>query len=482
MSNNALPDPTPSAPSAPSAAEVNASFRRELRRIALPVTLQYLLQSSFSVIDQVMIGQLGTVSVAAIGIAASFVGLYNTLVFSVAGAASIIMAQSTAKGDARQSGQAFYTSLAAMSALAVMCAAACIASPTRIMGLYSTDPATIAAAAPYIRIYALGFIPQVVENIIAVYLRCTDAAKVPLYAGIAAAVANTALNFVLIFGTPVTPALGVRGAAWASTASQCVACVGVLWYFARRRNAGRPKAHDSTAHESTAHDSVQWGLTPALYRTRSELGMFGSVLAPMVAGDFLWQLGNNVYASVYGHLSTDAMAAMTLINPMTTLVFGALAGLAQAALLMVGRKLGAGDENGAYATARRLLRDGFVAAIVIAGAVVALRGAYVRIFQVDDSVRAITQQILVVFAIMFPLRVANMIMSSGVLRSGGKTGYIMAVSLLGTWCVGVPLALLSGFTWHWSVVGVYAMISQEETAKTLISLPLFRSRRWMKQL
>ena len=115
---------------------MNASFRRELRRIALPVTLQYLLQSSFSVIDQVMIGQLGTVSVAAIGIAASFVGLYNTLVFSVAGAASIIMAQSTAKGDARQSGQAFYTSLAAMSALAVMCAAACIASPTRIMGLY----------------------------------------------------------------------------------------------------------------------------------------------------------------------------------------------------------------------------------------------------------------------------------------------------------------------------------------------------------
>lgn len=474
MSNNALPDSTPSTPSA---AEVNASFRRELRRIALPVTLQYLLQSSFSVIDQVMIGQLGTVSVAAIGIAASFVGLYNTLVFSVAGAASIIMAQSTAKGDARQSGQAFYTSLAAMSALAVMCAAACIASPTRIMGLYSTDPATIAAAAPYIRIYALGFIPQVVENIIAVYLRCTDAAKVPLYAGIAAAVANTALNFVLIFGTPVTPALGVRGAAWASTASQCVACAGVLWYFARRRNAGRPRAHESTAHEST-----QWGLTPALYRTRSELGMFGSVLAPMVAGDFLWQLGNNVYASVYGHLSTDAMAAMTLINPMTTLVFGALAGLAQAALLMVGRKLGAGDENGAYATARRLLRDGFVAAIVIAVAVVALRGAYVRIFQVDDSVRAITQQILVVFAIMFPLRVANMIMSSGVLRSGGKTGYIMAVSLLGTWCVGVPLALLSGFAWHWSVVGVYAMISQEETAKTLISLPLFRSRRWMKQL
>ncbi len=460
------------------AAQDGVRFRRELRRIALPVTLQYLLQSSFSVIDQIMIGQLGTVSVAAIGIAANFIGLYNTLVSSTAGAASIILAQSIGARNPQQSGKAFYSSLAVMTVVSLVFAAICGIAPAAIMGLYSSDPAMVRAAAQYIRIYALGFIPQVVENIIAVYLRCTDAAKVPLYAGIGAAVTNTGLNLVLIFGTPLTPALGIRGAAWASTVSQFVACLAVLAYFLRARHAGRVPA-------GATHP--EWELRHVVYRDRQGLGTFAAVLAPMVAGDFLWQLGNNVYASVYGHVGsghegTVAMAAMTLINPMTTLVFGALAGLAQAALLMVGRRLGAGDGEGAYRTASRLLRDGIVASVALALVIVALRTPYSAIFQVDPAVKATTQAILVVFAIMFPLRVVNMIMSSGVLRSGGKTGYIMAISLLGTWCVGVPLGLLSAFAWHLPVVWVYALVAQEETAKFVISMFLFRSRRWMKRL
>ncbi|MDD6461832.1 MAG: MATE family efflux transporter [Bifidobacteriaceae bacterium] len=511
----------------------NTTFRRELRRIALPVTLQYLLQSSFSVIDQIMIGQLGTVSVAAIGIAANFISLFNTLVYSVAGAANIIMAQAMGRRDPRRSGKAFFTSLAIMGVLAVCFAAACLTVPHGIMGLYSSDPDTVGAAAAYLRVYALGFIPQILENIVAVYLRCTDAAKVPLYAGIAAAATNTALNLVLIFGTRWTPALGVVGAACASVAAQCVACAVAVVYMVRWRHAGRmpkvaqqmhpaqamqtadaageanateaaeaaaiaqtlasaeaadPKLEDpAMSARSPMLDHPEWELTRSVYRTAAELRSFGAVLAPMVAGDFLWQLGNNVYASVYGHVGeghegTVAMAAMTLINPMTTLVFGALSGLAQAALLMVGRRLGAGDDDGAYRTARRLLRDGLVASLALAVVIVALRTPYVAIFQVDPAVKATTKAILIVFAVMFPLRVANMILSSGVLRSGGKTSYIMAISLAGTWCVGVPLGLLSAFVWHLPVVWVYALVAQEETAKFLISIALFRSRRWMKRL
>lgn len=459
------------------AAQDGVRFRRELRRIALPVTLQYLLQSSFSVIDQVMIGQLGTVSVAAIGIAANFIGLFNTLVYSVAGAASIVMAQAMGRRDPGRSGKAFFSSLAIMCVLAAVFAGACFTVPGNIMSWYSSDPDTVGTAAAYLRVYAIGFVPQIVENIVAVYLRCTDAAKIPLYGGIAAAATNTALNLALIFGTRWTPAFGALGAAWASVAAQFVACAVAVLYMACRRQCGR----------SPMPGHREWELERGVYRTGAELRTFGMVLAPMVAGDFLWQLGNNVYASVYGHVGsghegTVAMAAMTLINPMTTLVFGALSGLAQAALLMVGRRLGAGDGEGAYRTASRLLRDGIVASVALALVIVALRTPYVAIFQVDPAVKATTKAILVVFAIMFPLRVVNMIMSSGVLRSGGKTGYIMAISLLGTWCVGVPLGLLSAFAWHLPVVWVYALVAQEETAKFVISMFLFRSRRWMKQL
>ena len=200
------------------------AFRKSLFQIALPVTLQSLLQSSFSVVDQLMIGQLGSVSIAGIGLGGKFAGLFSVLVSAVAAVAGIMIAQHLGKKDLRQVGRSFYLNLIIALIIAVVFGTAAIGLPEKILSLYTKDQPTIEMASVYLRIYALGFLPAAVTTILSTLLRCMDAAVQPLYASIAAAVVNSGLNYILIFGKLGFPAMGTRGAALATVISQVCGC------------------------------------------------------------------------------------------------------------------------------------------------------------------------------------------------------------------------------------------------------------------
>ena len=93
-----------------------------------------------------------------------------------------------------------------------------------------------------------------------------------------------------------------------------------------------------------------------------------------------------------------------------------------------------------------------------------------------------TVSILYAYAAIMPFKVLNMILGSGVLRSGGKTAFVMAIDLIGTWIFGIPLGLISAFIFHWPVAMVYFALSLEECIRFAISLLVFKQGRWMYQL
>lgn len=189
-------------------------YRRDLRQLALPISLQCLLASSFSVVDQVMIGQLGSVSIAAIGLAGKFISLLTVMVQAIAAVAAIIMAQAVGKGDQREVGCGLCTN--SLLALAGLFTSLGLLVPEGIMAIYSKDVTTVRTAAGYLRIYALSFLPMAVTSLLSAFLRCRKETKLPLYVGICSAVLNTGLNYLLIYGKLGLPAMGTQGAAWAS--------------------------------------------------------------------------------------------------------------------------------------------------------------------------------------------------------------------------------------------------------------------------
>lgn len=159
-------------------------FQKELLQIAVPVTLQCLMQSSFSVVDQIMTGQLGSISIAGIGLGGKFASIYSVVIAAVASVAGIMIAQYIGKKDIKEVGRSFYTNLTVSLILVAIFTSSSVVMPVQILGLYTNDVAAVQEGVEYLRIYALSFLPVAVTSILSAYLRCVQAAKIPLYAGI----------------------------------------------------------------------------------------------------------------------------------------------------------------------------------------------------------------------------------------------------------------------------------------------------------
>ena len=176
------------------------------------------------------------------------------------------------------------------------------------------------------------------------------------------------------------------------------------------------------------------------------------------------------------------MSAVALISPVESLLIGALSGFAQAAGILIGKRLGEEEYDKAYSESKKLMWYGFAGSVALSLLLLLLKGYYVRIYNVEDYVLQTAQWLLVAFAVLAPFKVQNMILGGGIIRSGGKTKYIMWIDLLGTWALGVPLGFLAGRWIGLPVAWVYFVIGLEEIVRWGISVRLFRSRKWMVKI
>ena len=440
------------------------TFFRSVCSLAIPAALQSILQASFSIVDQIMIGQLGSVSVAGVGLAGKFSSIYSVIVSAVGAVAGIMIAQYIGQQNRREIRRSFYLNLALAAGIALLFTVPCIVFPEQIMGFYTKDTRTLTAAAEYLAIIAGTFLPAAGATLLSTLFRCMEKAKLPLYGGIAAALLNTGLNYLLIFGKAGFPSMGAKGAGIATLISQ-LANVLILLLLLIRHSEYLRKDRSSAADASVFH----WK-------------QYLSILLPILVCEFVWSLGENVYAAIYGRLGTESTAAMTLINPIQSLMIGALCGLSQAAGVIIGKRLGNKEYEEAYTASKLLILYGFIGSAVLSLVIVAAAPYYVRIYAVEDSVRQLTRQILTAYALIAPFKVQNMILGGGIIRSGGKTNYVMVIDLIGTWGLGVPLGLFAAFVLHLSIPYVYFILSLEECFRFAISLVVLRRKKWMRSL
>ncbi len=125
---------------------------------------------------------------------------------------------------------------------------------------------------------------------------------------------------------------------------------------------------------------------------------------------------------------------------------------------------------------------GFVGSLILSIFLVLGENLYIDLYNVGADVRQVGSQLLLIFAILAPVKVQNMILGGGVIRSGGRTKYIMIIDILGTWCIGVPLGLFTGLVLKLPIVWVYFILSQEELFRLIVSVFMFRSRKWMNTI
>ena len=436
------------------------TFEKQVINIAIPVALQSMLQSSFSMIDQIMVGQLGEKSIAAVEIAGKPGFIYSVVVGAVCTIAGIMISQYIGKKDRESEEKSICVNFLVMMLTGIAFFFISRMFPLQFIRLFTNDARVISEGSVYLGIIGWTFIPLGITNIFGAAIRCRGKSSWPLYVGFVSATLNTGLNYCLIFGNYGMPMLGVKGAAYASVISQVAGAVLIIVMFFRLY--GRIRYSVSLGKEN------YW--------------QYLSMLIPIVINEFLWSVGQSINTFVYGHMSTDELAGMSLTGSLQGLTIGALSGIAQAAGILVGKRLGEGQYDQAYQESKKLCVYGFIGSILFSVTIMALKTPYVHLFNVSDDVRAIGLALLTAFAVLMPIKVLNMILGGGIIRSGGRTKYIMMIDMLGTWLIGVPIALVTGLVFKFPIVWVYFILSQEELVRFIISIFMFRSRKWMNTI
>ncbi|MBD5105553.1 MAG: MATE family efflux transporter, partial [Lachnospiraceae bacterium] len=238
------------------------------------------MQAALSLIDQIMIGNLGSASIAGVGLAAKFISLFTVTMTAIVTVAGIMIAQY--KGNKSKEGinNSFFCNLYFSLAVAVIFILLSLILPGQIMRLYSEDDTTIAQAVIYLRIMAIGFIPQTITLMFSALLRNMDSAKSATIASGISVFTNTILNYLFIFGVGIFPKLNVAGAALATSISRIIELAIIIGLFLKVKEQKEIQLIFVFAFEKNFIKKIFY------------------VLAPILLCEFLWSLGENVYAVI----------------------------------------------------------------------------------------------------------------------------------------------------------------------------------------
>ena len=439
-------------------------YMKEILQIGLPITLQSILQASYSMVDQVMVGTLGTLSIAGGGLVGKFASLVLFTLSSIASVTSILVSQYHGSKDKEGISKSFFSCLYMAFAVMTVFMAACLVLPEGILAMYTPDTEMVKAAVPYFIVIAISFLPMTLTMEFSALLRSIEKSKFPLYAGMASMLLNVIFNYIFIFGKLGMPRLGLLGAGIGTLLSRTVECLVQLFFIMRL--CGKQELY----------------LRPVSILKLEQYQKISIIALPLLINEFSWSVGENIYAAIYGRIGTESVAAMTLVNPLMGMFIGMFSGVSTAATVMTGKRLGRDEKEEAYGIAKYLGKVGVIGSIIVSVILVAISNLYVGLFDVEPQVLETSKRIIYVLAVYLIVKISNMIIAGGVLRSGGKTKYTLYIDMLGTWVFGVPFGLLGAFVFKWPIEAVYALLSFEEVVRLGITLIIFKKKIWMQNV
>ena len=441
----------------------SGSFWRTMLSLAVPVALQNLLFSSFTLIDTLMIGALGDTPLAAVGMAGKWSWFFNIVLFGFASGAGVFIAQYFGAKDERGIHRTFgVVSIGSLAASLVFMLAALL-MPEAIIGLFTTDPEAIRIGAVYLRIIAVSYPFQALSKAGGTLLQSTQRVSIPFIGAACSVATNVVFNALLIFGLCGFPALGVAGAAIASAMAAVVNMLVIFLLGVKQRTYLRaPLSRLLDIDMQFVRDYVR-------------------ISAPALFNETTWALGNLGYNAVFGHISTEAYAAMTVVKSIEDLTTIAIWGMGSSCAVMIGSFIGQGRIEDAKACGRRHLLLTTVFSLFVGALVIVLRAPIMSLFGVSDTVRELSTALLIIYGLEAALRNAPYMLVCGIFRSGGDTKYGLIVDLISLYLIGLPLTAFAGLVLHASVPVTYLiMYLVEDVFKCIVYGRHFLSNKWIK--
>ena len=448
------------------------AFYRMVLLIVVPVIIQNGITNFVSLLDNIMVGQVGTEQMSGVAIVNQFMTVFNICIFGGVSSAGIFTAQYYGQGSQEGVRNTFRFKFIICILMTILAVGLFLTAGEELIMLYLHEGAqtgdiarTLEYGKEYLTVIIFGIVPYAVSQTYASTLRETGETVLPMKAGIAAVLVNLMGNYLLIFGKLGLPALGAVGAALATNMARVVECAILMCWTYRHR-----KEHPfiEGAYRSLR---IPRELTVNIIRKG----------IPIMLNEIAWSTGQAFLLQCYSVRGLSVVAGLNISSTVSNLFNVVFLSIGGAIAIIVGQLLGAGKMEEARDTDRKLLFF-TVSTCLVCGSLLALISPFFPlIYNTSGEVQSLATGFILIAAGCMPLY-AFMHGCYFTLRSGGKTWITVLFDSVYVWAADIPLAYVLAHFTGLPIVLVYLSCQLIETLKCILGYILVKKGIWLQNI
>ena len=440
--------------------------------IAVPIMIQNGITNFVSLLDNIMIGRIGTEQMSGAAIVNQLIFVYNLCIFGAVSGAGIFTAQYFGQKDHEGVRQTFRYKLWISAVLTIGTVILFLTAGDQLINMYLHGEGTaqeLAATLKYGKQYLLimlaGLPPFMMVQIYASTLRECGETMTPMKAGVAAVCINLVFNYLLIYGKFGFPALGVRGAAIATVLSRYIEAVIVITWTHRHQEANP--------------------FAKGLYTTlKVPANLTKKILVkgtPLLLNETLWAAAVAMLAQCYSVRGLNVVAAQNISNTIGNVFNIVFIALGDSVAIVVGQLLGAGDMKKARDTDNKMIAFSVMCCMGVAAVMLVLAPLFPQLYNTNEQARELAKAFIIITALCMPHN-AFLHAAYFTLRSGGKTIITFLFDSVFIWVVSVTLAFtLRRFT-NINVILIYTIVQLADLIKCFIGFILVKKGVWLQNI
>lgn len=442
-----------------------------LLAVAVPIMVQNGITNFVSLLDNIMVGQLGTESMSGVSVVNQLIFVFNICIFGATSGVGIFTAQYYGQGDNDGVRNTFRLKLIICVFLAVVFSAAFSFKGKTLIAMYMNDEneanvlTAITEGWDYMKVLIIGLIPFTFSQVYSGTLRETGRTIPPMIAGIAAVFVNLIFNYILIFGKLGVPAMGVRGAAVATVIARFAELgIIVIWTHTHEKKC------------QFIHGAYKSLRIPGLLIKR--VAVKGT---PLMLNEMLWGLGMAVLMQCYSLRGLEAIAALNINSTIFNLFSIVFISLGNSVGIIIGQLLGAGKMEEARSSDRKLIFFSFICCIVVGILMYSVSSVIPKAYNTSDEVRRLACGFIRIAAVFTPIHALTHACYF-TLRSGGRTFITFLFDSVFLWVVNFPVVWCLTHLTDMHIIPLYLISTSLDLVKVVIGLVMVSSGMWIRNI
>ena len=436
-------------------------FLRHIAIIAVPVALQNLLTTTGSMVDTIMLAKLGEKAVGAVGLCAQFSSLMFAGYWGFVGGGMLFFSQYWGAKDDDGITRSYGLTLLFMLSVGLLFACLALFAPEFVMRVYTDKPEIQKIGVSYLRIVGLAYPLQVLAMAMSALLRSIEQVRIPLYGGIASVIANCFFNYLFIFGKFGLPRMGAAGAAIGTVMAGIVNLLVLVGFILYKKI---PYVLEASKH-------FRW--------SRMAIKKYLEKCFPIICNEVLIGVGNMLINVVLGRQTEQAIAAVAVFRTMEGLIIAFFSGFSNAASVLVGKEVGAGNHETAFQRAKRLvyLCSGIIGVACLT--LILVHDPLLHAMGLSGESYRIGTAMLVIYSVAALIRMGNWVQND-TYRSAGDAAFGSMLEITFMYLMVLPFVYLSNFYFHAPFLLVFVFCYVDEPIRYIIMQRHLYSGKWIR--